>query len=160
VIDAQWKGTDDMRKIAFFVFFLLAGCASYQLEPLTVNHPAHPQATGAPVRSVSRTLAYTSADIPAQRQIAADQEGHESHHDPQSGTQQTVVSEGKVVAVVPNNSQLVIEHGEIKNFMGPMTMGYPANPSSLLEGLNAGDRIRFTIDVPRKTIVKIEKLNK
>jgi Cu/Ag efflux protein CusF len=149
------------KTIFVLAWSTLSGCASYQLEPLTVNHPAHPQATAAPFRSVSRTLAYTSADMPGQRQIAsADQEGHESHHDSQPGAQQTVVGEGKVVAVVPSNSQLVIEHGEIKNFMGPMTMGYPANPSSLIEGLNAGDRIRFTIDVPKKTIVKIEKLNK
>jgi Cu/Ag efflux protein CusF len=152
-----------LRRKTIFVLACsaLAGCASYQLEPLAINHPAHPQATAAPAPAVSRTLAYTSTDMPSQRQIAAaDQQGHEDHHDSQPGAQQTVVGEGKVVAVVPGNSQIVVEHGEIKNFMGPMTMGYPANPASLLEGLNAGDRVRFTIDVPKKTIVKIEKINK
>ena len=42
--------------------------------------------------------------------------------------------------------------------MEAMTMGYRAEPSSLLEGLKFGDRIRFTIDVPNKAIIKIEKL--
>ena len=42
--------------------------------------------------------------------------------------------------------------------MEAMTMGYRTEPSSLLEGLKFGDRIRFTIDVPNKAIVKIEKL--
>ena len=151
---------DSHRKTIFvFACSALAGCASYQLEPLTINHPAHPQATAAPAHFVSKTLAYTAADIPSQRRNAvADQKGHEGHHESQPGTQQTVVGEGKVVAVVPSNNQLVVEHGEIKYFMGAMTMGYPTNPPSLLEGLNAGDRVRFTIDVPKKTIIKIEKL--
>jgi Cu/Ag efflux protein CusF len=52
----------------------------------------------------------------------------------------------------------VVEHGEIKGFMEPMTMGYRIEPASLLEGLKSGDQVRFTIDVPKKTIVKIEKM--
>jgi Cu(I)/Ag(I) efflux system periplasmic protein CusF len=149
------------RRMVLVLASALAGCAVYQAEPLTINHPAHPQATAAPARPASRTLAYTSTDIPSQRQIAAsEQGGHEEHHQPQAGVRQTVVGEGKVVAVVPSNSQVVVEHGEIKDFMGPMTMGYPTAPPSLLEGLSVGDKIRFTIDVQKKTIVKIEKLNK
>ena len=147
--------------ILILAFSALAGCAAYQIEPLGRNHPAHPDATAAPPRPVSTTLAYTSTDNPAQRQIAAgEQRRHEGHHEAQAGTQQTVVGEGKVVAVVPSTSQVVVEHGEIKDFMGPMTMGYPTAPPSLLEGLSVGDKIRFTIDVQKKTIVKIEKLNK
>ena len=71
---------------------------------------------------------------------------------------QTVEGEGKVVATVPSSSQIVVEHGEIKGFMDAMTMGYRTEPSSLLEGLKFGDRIRFTIDVANKAIVKIEKI--
>ncbi len=63
-----------------------------------------------------------------------------------------------MVATVPSASQLVVEHGEIKGFMDAMTMGYRVEPSSLLEGLKAGDQVRFTIDVPKKTIVKIERM--
>jgi Cu/Ag efflux protein CusF len=71
----------------------------------------------------------------------------------------TVVGEGKIIAVVPNTQQIVVEHGEIKGFMGAMTMGYKVNPPSLLNnGFKAGDTIRFTIDTQQKAIVKIEKL--
>ena len=147
--------------ILILAFSALAGCAAYQAEPLDVNHPAHPEATASPTRPGSTTLAYTSTDIPSQRQIAAgEQRQHEGHHEAQAGTQQTVTGEGTIVATVPNASQLVVEHGEIKGFMDAMTMGYQVDPPSLLAGLKAGDRVRLTIDVQKKTIVKIEKLNK
>jgi len=61
--------------------------------------------------------------------------------------------------VVPSSGQLVIEHGPIKDFMDAMTMGYPTEPASLLTGLKVGDKVRFAIDVKRKVIVKVEKLN-
>ena len=70
-----------------------------------------------------------------------------------------MVGEGKVIATVPNANQLVVEHGEIKGFMEPMTMGYQVDPPTLLEGLKSGDKVRFTIDVPKKTIIKIEKMS-
>jgi Cu/Ag efflux protein CusF len=76
-----------------------------------------------------------------------------------SESRHTVVGEGQVVAVVPGSSQLVVDHGAIKGFMDAMTMGYTVNPPSLLEGLQAGDRIRFTIDTQAKVIVKVEKLH-
>ena len=72
--------------------------------------------------------------------------------------QHTVVGEGKVIAVVPNTQQIVINHGAIKGFMGAMTMGYKVNPPSLLDELKAGETVRFTIDTQQKAIVKIEKL--
>ena len=53
----------------------------------------------------------------------------------------------------------MVEHGEIKGFMEAMTMGYRVDPPSLLAGLKHGDKVRFTIDVPKKAIVEIEKLN-
>ena len=73
--------------------------------------------------------------------------------------QKTVVAEGKVIATVPNASQIVVEHGEIKGFMEAMTMGYRIEPPSLLEGLKPGDKIRFTIDVQRRAIIAVEKAN-
>jgi Cu/Ag efflux protein CusF len=42
--------------------------------------------------------------------------------------------------------------------MDAMTMGYRIEPPSLLEGVKAGDRIRFTINTTQKAIVKLEKL--
>jgi Cu/Ag efflux protein CusF len=41
--------------------------------------------------------------------------------------------------------------------MEAMTMGYTVNPASLLDGLNAGDPVKFTIDTQQKAIIKLEK---
>jgi Cu/Ag efflux protein CusF len=146
------------------VFLVLSGCAAYELQPFSINHPANPQAMSAPERHVSKTLAYTRADMPSPGPIvdvaAAQQGGHEGRGGAQAegSTQKMVTGEGKVVATVPSSGQLVVDHGEIKGFMGAMTMGYPVEPSSQLEGLKPGDQVRFTIDVPKKMIVKVEKL--
>lgn len=135
---------------------LIAGCAAYEMPPLSTSHPARAEAMGSPGRPISRTLVYTQADIPSTRpELAAVA--------PQGGpgalgsAQQLIVADGKVVATVPNASQIVVEHGEIKGFMDAMTMGYRVDPPSLLEGLKSGDKVRFTIDVPKKAIVKIEQ---
>ena len=144
-----------------FALLLSAGCAAYQLEPLSTNHPAYPDAAVATERPLSKTLAYTRADIPSTQPVlaaAAQQEGREAQQSAQS-EQKTVVGEGKVIATVPNASQIVVDHAEIKGFMEAMTMGYRVDPPSLLEGLKFGDKVRFTIDVPKKAIIKIEKMN-
>lgn len=136
--------------------WLIGGCAAYEMPPLSTNHPAHAEAMGSPGRPSSRTLVYTQADIPSTRPALASVA-------PQGGqgalgnAQQLIVADGKVVATVPNASQIVVEHGEIKGFMDAMTMGYRVEPPSLLEGLKSGDKVRFTIDVPKKAIVKIEQ---
>jgi mono/diheme cytochrome c family protein len=72
----------------------------------------------------------------------------------------SVTGEGTVIAIVPANQQLVVEHGEIKGFMAAMIMGYKVAPPSLLDQLKAGDTVRFTIDTEAQAIVKIEKLHK
>jgi mono/diheme cytochrome c family protein len=72
---------------------------------------------------------------------------------------ESVSGEGKIIALVPGNEQVVIEHGDIKDFMDAMTMGYKVTPAVLLDGLSVGDHIRFTIDTRQKAIVKIEELN-
>ena len=137
---------------------MLSGCAAYKLPALDMNHPANPQAMAAPRRSPSQTLAYTRAEPPLARPAAAAQGGHDSHHAPAEGdAQKTAVGEGKVIATVPSANQIVVEHGEIKGFMDAMTMGYRVEPPSLLDGVKAGDQVRFTIDIPKKAIVKIEK---
>ena len=140
----------------------LCGCASYTLEPVTVNHPAHPQAAVDATTRTSQTLVYAAADLLARsagRIAAADQGGHDTHHGANAPAEKTAVGEGKVIAVVPSSSQLVIEHGPIKDYMDAMTMGYPAETTSLLEGLKPGDKVRFAIDPKRKVIVKVEKIN-
>jgi len=139
---------------------LIAGCAAYDLPPLATTHPAHAEAMVSRESPVSRTLAYTPADLPLQQPAMAKADEQESRAGAPAAAAapQTVEGEGKVVATVPSSGQIVVEHGEIKGFMDAMTMGYRTEPSSLLEGLKFGDRIRFTIDVANKAIVKIEKL--
>ena len=140
---------------------LLAGCAGYEIAPLAANHPAHPEAPATPEPPSSQTLAYSRADIPSVQPVSpvttAPHEGHGSRPSEASGSP-TVVGEGEVVATVPNASQIVVEHGEIKGFMEAMTMGYRVDPATLLAGLKQGDKVRFTIDVQRRAIVGIEKL--
>ncbi len=62
---------------------------------------------------------------------------------------------GTVIAVDSRRSQLVVDHEEIKGFMAAMIMGYKVAPASLLRGLEAGRRVRFTIDADEEAIVKI-----
>ena len=148
-------------QLVLVVAALLAGCAGYQLEPLAASHPAHPEATAAPEQPPSQTLAYTRSDIPSVQPVspvAAAQHGEHQTRQADEGLSQTVVGEGEVISTVPRASQIVLEHGEIKDFMEAMTMGYRVDPPSLLEGLKPGDKVRFTIDVPKRMITQIEKL--
>ena len=140
---------------------LLAGCAGYRSEPLAGSHPANPEAPAAPERPRSQTLAYTQSDIPSVRpvsSVAAAPPPEPGSRPTGGGTRRTVVGEGEIVVTVPNASQIVVEHGEIKGFMAAMTMGYRIDPPSLLAGLKPGDQVRFTIDVGRRAIIGIEKL--
>ena len=52
-----------------FALLLLTGCAAYQMEPLSANHPAYPDTAAAPERPVSKTLAYTREDIPSTQPV-------------------------------------------------------------------------------------------
>jgi Cu/Ag efflux protein CusF len=152
-------------RVAFVLsLFVLTGCATtYAPPPLTTQHPAHPEAPAAPTPPPSTTLAYGPSDIPAPQpasfmaQRATPHGGHGLHHVAQQ-SQHSVVGEGKVIAVVPGSSQIVVDHKEIPGFMGAMTMGYRVEPPSLLAGVQTGDTVRFTIDTQQKAIVNIEKL--
>ena len=138
---------------------MLSGCAGYQPEPLAASHPAHPDAPTAPERTASQTLAYSRSDIPTVRRTPTVAATPPPGSRPTEGAASPrVVGEGEVVATVPNASQIVVEHGEIKGFMEAMTMGYRVDPPSLLTDLKEGDKVRFTIDVQRRAIVEIEKL--
>jgi Cu/Ag efflux protein CusF len=131
------------------------------MAPLAANHPAHLEAPAAAEPAPSRTLAYSRADIPsgqpASPVAAVPHEGN-GLRPSEVGSPPTVVGEGEVITTVPNASQIVVEHGEIKGFMEAMTMGYRVDPASLLAELKPGDKVRFTIDVQRRAIVGIEKL--
>lgn len=68
-----------------------------------------------------------------------------------------VTADGKVLALVPETQEIIVEHGEIKGFMDAMTMGYKVSPVSLLKSVKPGDKIRFTIDTNKRAITKIER---
>jgi len=140
--------------------FVFTGCAAaYTFPPLTTQHPAHPAAMAAPEPLRSHTLAYVSSDRPAtQPGIAMAQAQQGARPAAQQG-QHIVIGEGTVIAVVPGSNQIVVDHKEIKGFMDAMTMGYRIEPPSLLNGMKAGDSIRFTINTQQKAIVKIEKMH-
>ncbi len=75
---------------------------------------------------------------------------------PVPGPAKTYRGVGIVVAAVPRVGRLIVNHEEIKGFMGPMEMSYPVTPPSLLNGLNPGDKIGFTIDAGKSAITAIE----
>ena len=84
---------------------------------------------------------------------------HVASEHPQLGPKpKFVTGEGIVVALAPKKQQIVLEHGEIKDFMEAMTMGYKINPLSLLDKVKPGDKVRFTIDTDARAITKIDKL--
>lgn len=70
---------------------------------------------------------------------------------------------GVVVAVDPDTTRfgsatLTVDHEDIPGFMGAMEMMYSVSSPDLLDGLEAGDRIHFTIDTLSVTINSIEVL--
>jgi Cu/Ag efflux protein CusF len=73
------------------------------------------------------------------------------------GAPKTVSAQGQVIALVPENGEIVLTHGEIKGFMDPMTMGYKVSSPSLLKSVKAGDTVQFTIDTDKRVITKITK---
>jgi Cu/Ag efflux protein CusF len=137
------------------------GCAAVYTPPaLTTQHPAHPEAMAALDLPPSNTLAYRPAEIPSPRPaVATAQRGTPGTSPSTQDIPQMVVGEGKVIAVVPASSEIVVAHGAIPGFMDAMTMGYQIAPPSMLEGVQAGDTVRFTIDPEQKAIVKLEKLH-
>jgi Cu/Ag efflux protein CusF len=67
---------------------------------------------------------------------------------------------GVVIAVVPRGGRLILNHQDIPGFMAAMEMSYVVTPSSLLAGLNAGDKISFTIDAAKASIVSIDVIER
>jgi Cu/Ag efflux protein CusF len=67
---------------------------------------------------------------------------------------------GKIVAVVPQSQEVVIDHEEIEGFMDAMTMGYKLASPTQLQGLKPGDIVNFSIDTGKRVITKIDKSKK
>jgi FtsP/CotA-like multicopper oxidase with cupredoxin domain len=66
---------------------------------------------------------------------------------------------GIVVGASPRAGRLIVSHEDIPGFMAAMEMSYPVTPPSLLNRLNAGDKIHFTIDAAKSTVTSIEVID-
>ena len=67
---------------------------------------------------------------------------------------------GVVIATVPRIGRLIVNHEEIKGFMAAMEMSYPVAKPELLDGINPGDKIGFTIDPAAARIIRIDVLER
>jgi Cu/Ag efflux protein CusF len=150
-----WRGV-----LLVFSLVVFTACAAYTPPPLTMAHPAHLEAMAAPEPPPSTTLAYGPSDVPSPRPAFGMAQREAPRAQASESDQGVVEGEGKVVAVVPSSSQIVVDHKAIKGFMAAMTMGYQVASPALLKGLKAGDHIRFTIRTQEKVIVNIEKMAK
>jgi Cu/Ag efflux protein CusF len=81
--------------------------------------------------------------------------------DTQTQPADTVTGEGVVVAADPDTSKfgaatLTVDHEDIPGYMPAMEMMYSVRSPALVEDLQAGQRIRFTIDTFETVITEIE----
>jgi TolB-like protein len=67
---------------------------------------------------------------------------------------------GVVIGVNLEKSRLVLKMQEIKGFMASMPMNSQVKPATLLQGLNPGEKIRFTFDTVTRTITAISQMEK
>lgn len=64
---------------------------------------------------------------------------------PQSNMSRADMTDGEVRRVDRIKGTVLIKHSEIKNIgMAPMTMGFKLQDPRMAEGLNPGDKIKFT----------------
>ena len=75
-----------------------------------------------------------------------------------STAKKNVAGIGKVIAINLTNAEVVLDHGRLQGFMDAMMMGYKVSAANMLEGLQPGDAVRFSIDPDKNTIVKISKV--
>ena|SRR5437899_2780630 len=66
---------------------------------------------------------------------------------------------GTVVAALPRAGRLIVNHDEIQGFMAAMEMSYAVTPPFLLNRLNAGDKIRFTLDAAKSAVTSMDVIN-
>lgn len=72
-----------------------------------------------------------------------------------ASVEQTWTVEGVVRAVIPEINVVILTHEEIPGYMpASMTMGFRTQDPKLLEGLEVGDAIRFTLrGVPPNVLI-------
>lgn len=80
---------------------------------------------------------------------------------PGAALAQTVTADGQVQKVDASAGKITLKHGPMKalDMDMPMTMVYPVKDPSLLQGLKAGDKVKFDAERVNGqiTVTKIEK---
>jgi Cu/Ag efflux protein CusF len=72
---------------------------------------------------------------------------HAAHHAPAASAARGPATDGEVRKVDKAQGKLTLKHGPISNLDMPgMTMVFKASDPKLLEGLNPGDKVKFTAD--------------
>jgi Cu/Ag efflux protein CusF len=74
------------------------------------------------------------------------------------GKSRLVEGTGKVIEVDRAAARLVIDHQDIPGYMGAMTMPYVVSAPNLLDKIEPGMTIKFTIDRQKDVIVKIDPI--
>jgi len=62
-----------------------------------------------------------------------------------TGVEREWIVEGVVRAIYPELNVLVITHGDIRDYMPAMTMGFRATSPKIQEAVSVGDAVRFTL---------------
>ncbi len=62
---------------------------------------------------------------------------------------------GTVVKVRNKKKRIVLDHEEIEGYMAAMEMSYKVDSAALLDGLEPGEKVVFTINMENRTIVAI-----
>jgi Cu(I)/Ag(I) efflux system membrane fusion protein len=66
--------------------------------------------------------------------------------EPSQATEAPAMGEGEITAIAPDGSTVTISHGPIPAFSWPsMTMEFGVGPGASVQGLAAGDRVRFSV---------------
>jgi Cu/Ag efflux protein CusF len=64
---------------------------------------------------------------------------------------------GVITAVDPKSGLITLNHKNIPSLMEAMEMEYQSKPPKLVEGLQVGDKVDFTVDGRNLTIVDVKK---
>lgn len=77
-----------------------------------------------------------------------------------AGVEREFQGQGVIRAVLPELNLVVVTHNDIPGYMPPMTMGFRVASPQLLNGVHAGDSVRFVLrgTVPNLFVTAIQKL--
>ncbi len=77
-----------------------------------------------------------------------------------AGVEREWIVEGVVRAIFPELNVLVITHGDIRDYMPAMTMGFRSASPKIQEAVSVGDAVRFTLRgvPPNVAVTAIQKI--